>query len=398
MKTKNKKLFALLMLPAVIAMMVLPLCSFTTTNTDPTDYAIYESSTQCDLSYRYHRSNYGFYNGTIPSANRILIDPTQTSIAGIRDSVEFYACDLFMGDSTKSIDIRSFSVSSLPSRLSRNYEDDLVLGICYRTDDYLYSQLDSIFRFWNFSSADSIYIEPYDINYNPYSTSTEEMSNFSGWVTVNVAQFNSETYSFDYDSYHLVGTLVDMYYYNWPSGVSSDTVVFDLNSIVQTVLDTYSDLTSEDLGKTYFITDVELCLDYVPTDGSAFLGYGAIRLNSRVIEKKSDGLSYDRLGLVLENLGDISYSQGFSAGEAAGYTDGYRDGEYVGYAEGFREGKIEGQADLKNAWGSLDDFLTSTVGSFFSFELWDGFSLGGVMAIIVGALLFVAFLKVFAGG
>lgn len=393
MKIKNKKLFALLMLPAVIAIMVLPLCSFTTTTTDPTDYAIYESSTQCDLSYRYHRSNYGFYNGTIPSANRILIDPTQTTIAGIRDSVKFEACDLFMGNSTKSIDIRSFSVSSLPSKLTRNADDDLFLGICYRSDDYLYSQLDGIFRFWNFTFADGIYIEPYDVNYNSYSTYTAEWSNFAGWVTVNVAQFNSDTYSFEYDSYHLVGTLEDMYYCYSPN-VSSDTVVFDLNCIVQTVIDTYSDLLNENLGITYFITDVELCLDYVPTDGSAFLGYGAVRLNSRVTEKTSDGLSYDHLGLVLGNLGDISYSEGYDAGEADGYTAGF----HAGYNEGFPEGKIEGLANVKGVWGSFGDFLTDVVGSFFSFELWDGFSLGGVMAIIVGAMLFVAFLKVFAGG
>lgn len=395
MKTKNKKLFALLMLPAVIAMMVLPLCSFTTTTTDPTDYSIYESFTQCDLSYRYHRSNYGFYNGTIPSANRILIDPTQTSIAGIRDSVKFYACDLFMGDSTKSIDIRSFSVSSLPSRLSRNFEDDLVLGICYRTDDYLYSQLDSIFRFWNFSFSDAIYIEPYDVNYAGYNIS--DAVNFYGWVTVNIAKYNYSLKVFEYDSFNLVGTLDDFYKTAFPGGYTSDTIVFDLNCIVQTVLDTY-DLLLEDLGVDYYITNVELCLDYVPTDGSTFLGYGAVRLNSRVIEKTFDGLSYGNVEGVINSASDSAYNEGFSAGEAAGYSDGYRAGEYDGYSEGYKEGQIKGHADLKNAWGSLDDFLTSTVGSFFSFELWDGFSLGGVMAIIVGALLFVAFLKVFAGG
>lgn len=396
MKTKNKKLFALLMVPAVIAMIVLPLCSFTTTNTDPTDYAIYESSTQCDLSYRYHRSNYGFYNGTIPSANRILIDPTQTTIAGIRDSVEFYACDLFMGDSTKSIDIRSFSVSSLPSRLTRNFRDDLVLGICYRTDDYLYSQLDSIFRFWNFSFADEIYIEPYDVNYAGYNSSSDFV-NFYGWVTVNIAKYNYSLKDFEYDSFNLVGTLDDFYKTAYPGGISSDTTVFDLNSIVQTVLDTY-DLLLEDLGVDYFITDVELCLDYVPTDGSTFLGYGAVRLNSRVIEKTSDGLSYDNVEGVINSAIDSVYNEGFSAGEAAGYSEGYREGEYVGYAEGFREGKIEGQADLKNTWSSLGDFLTSTVGGFLDFELWDGFSIRAILVIFVSAMLLIGFLKIFAGG
>ena len=65
------------------------------------------------------------------------------------------------------------------------------------------------------------------------------------------------------------------------------------------------------------------------------------------------------------------------------------------YNEGFNEGYSRGVSQNFSSFGS---FLTNSVGSFLNFEIFPGFSIMNVLWAILGVLLFIIILRVFAGG
>lgn len=69
-----------------------------------------------------------------------------------------------------------------------------------------------------------------------------------------------------------------------------------------------------------------------------------------------------------------------------GLSEGYGDGYDVGYNQGLQD------ADGSN-WTSIGDFLITTIGAFTSAELFYGFTIGGLLSLLVGAMLFYWFIK-----
>lgn len=387
MKTKNKKLFALLMLPAVIAMMVLPLCSFTTVQIPWDDdyyelthsYSRYRSGTDINIGYTYNRGGnykYDLYYGNIYDSHNVLVSSDATTLSSIRDSIKFYGCDYYMGDSNKSIDINSFSVSSLPSTFSTFYNptlgEQLYLGLAYQSDNVNYSWLDGRFRFDDVNMNDNIVIEFYDYNYQPFDNSRDGWNLVTCLVTFYCQRWDENSRSFVAEEFEIGGNMLDLY---GSGDFVSDTVYLDLNSLILEYLP-YDD--NFILGKDFLISCIDFELQHNPSYVIVeeleryYYKLGAIRVNSRIVV--DDGFNTPLYGALEEFIGEGTYRKG--------YTEGYN----------------AGLSNASSVWGNVGKFLTTTVDSFFSFELFDGFSLGGVMAIIVGAMLFIAFLKVFAGG
>ena len=340
MKTKNKKLLALLFLPVIIAAMVLPLCSFTTTTATPGTYTIYQSRTRCDLSYKYHRvtntAEYDYY-GTIPSANRVLIgDEAMASnkIDTIRGSVQFYSSDLLV-TGTKSIDIMSFGSSSdLKSKLTK----DMYLSLTYKSDDTSVSTLGDFFYFWDYNFDDNIQIELFDHEYLPIDYAVNPVDCFA---TVQAVKYNYVTDVFEIVTYTVEEALS---FYLSPD-VSSGVYVV-VNDIVNGVLSENGKPASDFVE----ISSVELMLNYKDPVSDSYLGFGAVRLSSFISPLGSFDVYDQDLYYFIQQLKEnayqrgeeVGYDQGLTYGEVAGYQDGYNAGISAGYEEGYNAGLSAG--------------------------------------------------------
>ena len=376
MKTKNKKLFALLMLPAVIAMMVLPLCSFTTVyNTN--EYQKYSSQTNVGARYTYEYGTTGNYYGLLQDMASVLTDGNGYSLTARNKSIKFTACDYYITSSSR-IQIKNvndyfgeagplFEIPEL-SNPGGIYDYQLcLLYDCNNANVYFNGE----FHFDDFSFDDNIGIYFIDNNV------TNDVYSLSGKrLYINL--------EFDYaclartsdDGVYVVNThIVDTFdtIYDWPALYIEEFIDESLNEI------SYEYQSDSNLIDQ--ITDVKFTvLVYDDLTGETLNNSKHDRII--IMSNVYDVDNYDDTPFL------ITLDQMFGSGSM--------------YDSGFRAGKIAGinlgLSKAPSVWGSIGDFLISTAGSFFSVELWDGFSLGGVMAIIVGALLFVAFLKVFAGG
>lgn len=74
----------------------------------------------------------------------------------------------------------------------------------------------------------------------------------------------------------------------------------------------------------------------------------------------------------------------------------YRDAHY--YDSGFMAGVEEGSGRLDDVTIDWVSWLGTAVGGFFDFEIMPGFSLGGILAVVIMLGLVMTFLKFFAGG
>lgn len=86
------------------------------------------------------------------------------------------------------------------------------------------------------------------------------------------------------------------------------------------------------------------------------------------------------------------------------YLYGYQDGLYAStetaYNNGYEQGKIDG---IEIAESQLNDgnwlgWMANAVGGFMTFEIFPGFSVGGLFAVLISIALLMAFLRFFAGG
>lgn len=84
----------------------------------------------------------------------------------------------------------------------------------------------------------------------------------------------------------------------------------------------------------------------------------------------------------LNNAVDDSYDIGFEKGHFYGDLEGYR--------RGYRDGVSDSDTSGFNTFGK---FLTASLGAFFDTELFLGFSIGNVLSLLVGSLLFLYLLK-----
>lgn len=347
MKIKNKKLFALLMLPAVIAMMVLPLCSFTTT-TDP-EYVSYEPIIRKDVGYVYQTSSNTYY-GSISNYNKVLAPRGDLTNKTIKTNASSY---LIITSPSMRINYSAFGSGSSIDYVNGEEILKLQMG-CSGGNDTNNLYFNGVVDYYGFISLDTALNDYIDFT-TSYST---KYFRYVGYC--------------DYLVYDSSGNM-SVGYHEFDYRADADDGILPLTHLVERI---YMDIPGLDDGRLYinhihcqYYNLSNYDANWYPIESEVFTISNPI-YTSEVREAMTMDFIDEILGRHIYNdVYDEIYKKAFDAGVSS-----------------------------VTSWSSIGDFLTDVVGSFFSFEFWDGFSLGGVMAIIVGALLFVAFLKVFAGG
>lgn len=108
-----------------------------------------------------------------------------------------------------------------------------------------------------------------------------------------------------------------------------------------------------------------------------------------------DNLFYNQFGKLINFWRSVSTARqqlGFTNGQSAGYNQGYNQGQAAGYNQGYADGKAEGTPT--SALGGI----VQGVSGMLNIPLFGDFTLGGLIAIILGLCLLFLFLKIFAGG
>lgn len=108
-----------------------------------------------------------------------------------------------------------------------------------------------------------------------------------------------------------------------------------------------------------------------------------------------DNLFYFQFGKLVNFWRSVSTARqqlGFTNGQSAGYNQGYNQGQSAGYNQGYSDGLSEGTPT--SALGGI----VQGVSGMLSIPLFGDFTLGGLIAIILGLCLLFLFLKIFAGG
>lgn len=97
----------------------------------------------------------------------------------------------------------------------------------------------------------------------------------------------------------------------------------------------------------------------------------------------------------------VGYQNGLIEGREEGYANGYEAGSIDGYEEGYIMGYSDGAESALGDNGEYTGFLFGLfhgVTSFFSAELFPGFSIGGLLSIVLAVPIVLAILKFIAGG
>lgn len=108
-----------------------------------------------------------------------------------------------------------------------------------------------------------------------------------------------------------------------------------------------------------------------------------------------DNLSSNQFGKLVNFWRSVSTARqqlGFTNGQSAGYNQGYNQGQSAGYNQGYADGVAEGTPT--SALGGI----VQGVSGMLNIPLFGDFTLGGLIAIILGLCLLFLFLKIFAGG
>lgn len=361
MKPKNKKILALLCLPVLVMTMILPLCSFVTIK-DNQLYNVFDPFVTTDVGYSYHRSTSTLdemYYGTIPNFNRCLM-PSMIYDITSDEYIEIYASDYLMVGNT------SINYDSFGSGGSQVLPDStVVLSATAETGALFTGRIvnrgviipESIQNLWyEFIPSDGVQRDYYfysgTINYIVLNNAT------NSFETIHIDVSNDERNSIENGEY----------------GRLYMTTIFD------SIFDRYISDTLDSNNKSF------VCIDYMDItyyqatiDGTGtfdlYNEYGKVRVADKLAYEESiPSFEISRFNEFLSLVGVNKFDEGY----LSGYNKGVQDGAGV--------------------FESLGDFLTTSVGAFFNFEFWDGFNLGTVMSIFVGAMLLVAFLRLFSGG
>lgn len=102
------------------------------------------------------------------------------------------------------------------------------------------------------------------------------------------------------------------------------------------------------------------------------------------------------------------YSTGYffspETDDAEYYLYGFYDGQQIAaneaYQDGYEQGKADGieQAESQLNKGNWLGWMANAVGGFMTFEIFPGFSIGGLFAVLISIALLMTFLRFFAGG
>ena len=371
MKRKNKLILVLCCIPILVSCLVLPLCSFTTSNIGDSSVpsVSYDPLMDVVLGYQYHRLTNTLdlmYDGELYNPNRVVSgfnDP---------DSIEFFACD-YLVSGTKSFDYLSTTHKSLPSSYEYfNNGYSIVSKVCMESDD------SSSHWFTGRVEFDGL-VRHEDIDeYTEVAFYTDEYNLIDwGYYTVEIyiegIYFDDETGTFLSFEDSVTTNMYDQ-------PIGSNGGISLRNAVVY-----YEMMLEYDV---IYINHITLEVDS-PDPSLADVGFPVVAIY--------DLLYYSRNSKLMNSLNDMLGS-GYYHYYQQGFDDGFELGGSAGWHEGYNVGKNAGVSSISAVWSSLGDFLEASVGSFFDFELWQGFTLGTLMSIFVGAMLLIGFLKIFAGG
>lgn len=366
---KNKKLLILLCVPLIIAVMVLPLCSFTTVINSPGDH--FESKSRVDLEYVYQRSD-KFYFGNI--FNFLSCSMTYGTLSTARDSIKFTACNYVM-DSGNELEYKSFASNRNPSILRSVGEDPSYYGTYQANIDLSIetdNSLETVFTSVAFKDyrGDDYTIEIFGGNYAPI---TDNYFGIGFYSLGRLYYRESEENDWEYITYNVVLS---------PSDLNIKDGKIHVLDLYYYILE-YNDIDERyEVVFPYLEFDILLYETAETEDHNALRGFNLLGHIGGV-----------RVGGDIYHYSSYTYPHNAYA-ESHYYNLGYDTGYDLGYTQGLNYGR----STASEVWGSLGEFLDSTVGDFMEAELFPGFTIEIVLGIFVGAVLLVSFLKLFAGG
>lgn len=399
---KNKKILALFALPLMISIMVLPLCSFTTVEGDAYgrfSYT-YNPALYTEVGYTYHRTTSTidtYYSSVIPNINQTIISyDTDADDNPILDlsSIKTYASDYIIAGNN-SINYKSQTVSLNPSVYYTSSNVDIIAG-----DVSVYSESPSIAYFTGYFGFEGL-ILPNDTSKNGLNDTAVKLLSSIDSSPLTADELGCDIHIQYVEEYNGEFVYADAYTYvnlvNIPNVITSDFVSF--NTILKYCLDNDLFYTFEDLPDSIISN---LSYQFIKqVDFQIYVGYDPSTDLEQVIEGivLRDSL-YNRSGnnTYLYTIEDFIADYYYEIGVEDGFDNGYEAGNKNGYNIGYSTGYQVGASSAENVWGSIGSFLKTTVGGFLDFNITPNINIGGILSMLAGAMLLVAFLKIFAGG
>lgn len=351
---KNKKFLILLCIPLIIAVMVLPLCSFVTTpNPDDVDYYSFSPLVRTDIGYTYHRTTSGgteyYYTGYIPNFTQV-ISRSQTDLA--ISNIAFYACDYYVNSDTR-FSLKTFNQGST---LNNN-----TVGLtCVGEDNIAY--FNGHIKLTGVINADTLVDKRF-----VYNTSSNLME-FS-YITNYFYGYYDDNEVFTITSKQIIDDSL-----NLPNSYGLFYAI-DIYNIISDSIDRELSTMGANDDRTYY-----------------YLYASSIELSVREFNETSD--AYFKLNSSDITVYDTLYSQEIADAINFGiYNSSIAPFIYDnGYNRGLQDGLNGG------AFRDFGEFLKTTVSAFLDMHITPNITISGILSVIISIGLVVLFLRLFAGG
>ena len=95
---------------------------------------------------------------------------------------------------------------------------------------------------------------------------------------------------------------------------------------------------------------------------------------------------------------EVGYNNGYNEGNEIGYNNGYTEGNEVGYNSGYNNGYNEAIQENEIVKEGMFGWIMSGIEGFMQFEIFEGFSIGWMLSVVVGVSCLIWLLKLLAGG
>lgn len=373
MKIKNKKLLAAFCIPLIISIMVLPLCSWVDSSGyigdgDTYEYYYYRSRCPVDVGFSLNFEDEYEYVGYLPSINSFLLNSIYTwsssETSGTLD-------DSF--NSLIALDCYNYYIQPL----SPWSESNIVPSLSYL--DSFHRDNDPLVATLIYSTIDGFTGE----------FIIDELCTLDDLNNLYISFYHSNGSTDDYESYY---SLADMTYSFYDVTVVSysplsDNYRTEINTVsidrVNARLLSVGEFISSYFGSLSLITYIS----FIPQKSINSGNYDAISITDVIYDVNTYDIIYDT-NIAYREIYDDAYGRGVENGYDSGYQQGYFDA-------------LNGVQIPSNPeeFSGLGEFLITSVGAFVDFEIIPNvFSLGDIIAIFAGAMVLIAFLKIFAGG
>lgn len=398
-KLKNKKCIKFLVLPILMVSLIIPLCSFTTSDSEFATNIVYKPRLTCDVGYTYHRLTSTidkYYSGFIYEFNNTIMGD------GKATSIKREACDYVVVGNTSLNYAGATSSFKVPSSYNVHY-DYIESSVALYSEDDTVAYFDGRFVFDCLVPIDvsgtsdplnyvSIFLADdegdglhaysiRDLNCDVAITVHRLVESADGTATVEYKTFTSTIFGSDLsdsDVSKIEGHQGDAIY---------NTKGFSLSGILYSApgFSFYSNM---------YIDKIVLDFAFPSEFDSGRYGFDGFKyccVTDRLYPQTADNNFYNDELIYAYNKG---YNKAYKNGYDEGYDVGYDEGSEISYDKGYSEGVDNAPKE----WGGVGQFLVNVLGTFTSAELFPGFTIGGVLSIVAGGLLLLMFLKMFAGG